>query len=402
MKLIFPKLFDWQKEVFDWFESKKKTAVILSPRQCGKSFLCLALLLKVAAEQAKSTSIVVEPTLAQSRKMFNDFMKAIGDSGVIEKANESLLHIRFINKSEILFKSAEQEDALRGYTVSGILVLDECAFIPKKIIDIVLPMTTVHKASILICSTPLTTDGYFYEMYNCWDSETQRSFNWAKYDRSAMITPEQIAFYKRTYSKNKFTTEILGQFLQNDGALFTGIENCVIDEPGERDNLYFGIDWGSGNGQDNTAITCLNGDGKMVFIEYFNDKTPTEQIDRIVRLIEQYQPIKITVESNSIGNIYFDMLQKRVKRRILKFTTTNDSKNKIIDKLGVALENKEIGILRDEELLTELRMYAAERTKTGKITYNAPSGYKDDAVMSLAICWDSLFTNKGNYNISLV
>ena len=76
----------------------------------------------------------------------------------------------------------------------------------------------------------------------------------------------------------------------------------------------------------------------MVFIEYFNDKTPTEQIDRIVRLIEQYQPIKITVESNSIGNIYFDMLQKRVKRRILKFTTTNDSKNKIIDKLGVALE----------------------------------------------------------------
>ena len=140
----------------------------------------------------------------------------------------------------------------------------------------------------------------------------------------------------------------------------------------------------------------------MVFIEYFNDKTPTEQIDRIVRLIEQYQPIKITVESNSIGNIYFDMLQKRVKRRIIKFTTTNDSKNKIIDKLGVALENKEIGILRDEELLTELRMYAAERTKTGKITYNAPSGYRDDCVMSLAICWDSLFTNKGNYNISLV
>lgn len=124
----------------------------------------------------------------------------------------------------------------------------------------------------------------------------------------------------------------------------------------------------------------------MVFIEYFNDKTPTEQIDRIVRLIEQYQPIKITVESNSIGNIYFDMLQKRVKRRIIKFTTTNDSKNKIIDKLGVALENKEIGILRDEELLTELRMYAAERTKTGKLTYNAPSGYRDDCVIATAIC----------------
>ena len=98
----------------------------------------------------------------------------------------------------------------------------------------------------------------------------------------------------------------------------------------------------------------------MVFIEYFNDKTPTEQIDHITRLINQYEPIKITVESNSIGNIYLDMLQKRVKQRITKFTTTNDTKNKIIDKLGVALENKAIGILRDEELLTELRMYSAE------------------------------------------
>ena len=109
--------------------------------------------------------------------MFNDFMKAIGDSGVVEKANESLLHIRFINKSEILFKSAEQEDALRGYTVSGLLVLDECAFIPRKVIDILLPTTTVHKASILICSTPLTTDGYFYEMYALEDSDTKKSFN---------------------------------------------------------------------------------------------------------------------------------------------------------------------------------------------------------------------------------
>lgn len=112
----------------------------------------------------------------------------------------------------------------------------------------------------------------------------------------------------------------------------------------------------------------------MVFIRYFNDKTPTEQVEYIVELIEKYNPIKITVESNSIGNIYLDMLQGKVKQRITKFTTTNDSKNKIIDKLGVALENKEIGILRDEELLTELRMYAAERTRTGKITYNAPSG----------------------------
>jgi hypothetical protein len=130
----------------------------------------------------------------------------------------------------------------------------------------------------------------------------------------------------------------------------------------------------------------LNGLGEMVFIKYLNNMTPTDQIDEVVKLINRYQPIKVTVESNSIGSIYFDMLQQKVQIRISKFNTTNVTKNKIIEKLSVALENQDITILRDDELLTELRMYAAERTRSGKVTYNAPSGYKDDAVMSLAIC----------------
>lgn len=58
-----------------------------------------------------------------------------------------------------------------------------------------------------------------------------------------MISPEQIEHYRRTYSKNKFTTEILGQFLQNDGSLFTGIEDCILNVPADLNgNLYFGID----------------------------------------------------------------------------------------------------------------------------------------------------------------
>lgn len=402
MKIVFPKLYEWQKEVYDWFDIKGKIAVVLSPRQSGKSFLCLAELLK-ACSLPKTTSIVVEPTLAQSRKMFNEFVKLLDDSGIIEKANESLLHIRFKNKSEILFKSAEQKDALRGYTVSGILVLDECAFIPQDVIDILLPTTTVHKASILICSTPLTSDGYFYTTYSEPDSDKKRSFDWSLYDRSELISEEQIEFYKRTYSRKKFTTEILGQFLNDDGSLFTNIEGCIESEPADlTENLYFGIDWGSGNGQDNTAVCCITHTGHMVFIKYFNDKTPTEQVNVIANLINQYNPIKITVESNSIGNVYFDMLQKKTKQRIVKFNTSNTTKNKIIDKLGVALENGDIQLVRDNELLKELRMYSAETTRSGKITYNAPSGYKDDTVMATAICWDSIFTNRGNYKISII
>lgn len=402
MKVTFPKLFKWQQDVYDWFDPTGKSLIIKSLRQVGKSAICLLLLLRTAFEKPGCTSMVIEPTLAQARKMFTDIYKMLGKSPLIEKANESLLVMRFSNGSDILFKSGEQGDSLRGYTVSGILVLDECAYLDRGFIEDTLPVTNKHNATIIAVSTPIFTSGWFYEQYSSPDSDSKKSFNWSAYDTSEVLSKEKVEEYRKTYSKRKFTTEILGEFLVDDGNLFTGIEDCIIDCPPEEEALYFGIDWGSGSGKDNTVISCLNYKKEMVFIKYFNDKTPSEQVNIIIDLIKRYKPIKVTVESNSIGKVYYDMLQKGVKNfmKVNLFTTTNDSKNRIIDQLSVAIENRYIGLIRDEELLTELRAYKQEITKSGKITYNAPSGYKDDCVVSTAICYDSIINKKGQYNFA--
>lgn len=87
----------------------------------------------------------------------------------------------------------------------------------------------------------------------------------------------------------------------------------------------------------------------MVFIKYFNNKTPTEQVDLLTNIFTEYQGfIKIVqVEQNSIGSVFYDILVKRnPKLRIVKFLTTNKSKAAIVNKLQAALENEKIGILR--------------------------------------------------------
>lgn len=141
----------------------------------------------------------------------------------------------------------------------------------------------------------------------------------------------------------------------------------------------------------------------MVFIKYFNDKTPTEQIKILTDLFAEYQGyIKvIQVEQNSIGSVFYDLLVKsNPKLHIIRFLTSNSSKNKIVNKLQAALENKKIGILKDSKLLNELRIYEAKyNPKSGNISYNAPNGYNDDTVISLMLAYDCLNTNKGNYNI---
>lgn len=141
----------------------------------------------------------------------------------------------------------------------------------------------------------------------------------------------------------------------------------------------------------------------MVFIKYFNDKTPTEQVDLLTNILTEYQGfIKIVqVEQNSIGSVFYDMLvRKNPKIRIIRFLTTNKSKADIVNKLQAALENEKIGLLKDDKLLNELRLYEASyNPKTGNVSYNAPSGFNDDTVISLMLAYDSLNTTKGHYNI---
>lgn len=97
------------------------------------------------------------------------------------------------------------------------------------------------------------------------------------------------------------------------------------------------------------------------------------------------------------------LVKKNPKYKIVKFQTTNKSKNRIINNLQAAIEAGNIKLIKDDELLIELKAYEMQVNKnTGNITFNAPNGFKDDLVMSLAICFDSITSNRGTYNISIV
>ena len=168
-KLTFTgyKPLPWQKAVHDAMEGSRfsgKLFVVKSKRQLGKSLMCANILLWFALNKT-CTSIIVSPTLSQARKIYQDIVSAIPEKSAILKKNESLLEIRFINGSKLYFKSAEQREALRGYTVTGVLILDEAAYLPDSIAELCLPWTTVKKAPILVVSTPNTKSGLFYEWY---------------------------------------------------------------------------------------------------------------------------------------------------------------------------------------------------------------------------------------------
>lgn len=415
MTIKLPALTTYQKEVWDYLADANenifgtgKVAVIKSVRQSGKSFLAQMLLIRFAFTR-KCVSAIYEPTLAQARVQFKAIVNHFKGSDLIKKANETLLEIEFVNGSTIYFKSTEQSS--RGYTITGILILDEAAYLNEEEIYAILPLVNANNAPILIASTPFISDGYYYQMYTkgLEPTDTLRSFDWSKEPEiDRFLTPERKEFYKQTMSRSKYITEVLGEFLSDDGMLFRNIEACTTDErPEASGKLYVGVDWGSGTENDYTVLAVANDNGEQCGLYTINNLSPMQQIDWASAIIKDLSTkatiAKLTCEANSIGAVYIDALKQKIGGRIKinEFVTSNKSKQDLVTTLQLALENKDITLMRDDEQLNQLRSYEAQinpRTKT--ISYNGKAGVHDDIVIALMLAYYSYKQRLGNYSIT--
>lgn len=378
--------------------------VVKSKRQVGKTTMAENILLKVAIEHNRTLSCLVEPTLDQARRVYKEMVKAIDETPVIKRKNDSLLELELINGSTIIFKSAEQRDNLRGFTVTGILVVDECAFIQDDIFDILQPTTDVHSAPILLISTPKLKQGFFYRYYSAGltgDNPGIVSIDFNQYDTSFLLPKDKLEQYRTMMPKAQFTTEYLGNFLDSDSILFSNINECVSTPTQGWNELYVGIDWGSGAGGDYTSVCGFNERREMVFIDYFNDKSTFEQARYIADLLALNggKVKNVLAESNSIGTpmiaLLKDELDKRNKRDIshivTPFVTTNSEKVRLVNQLQVALEQKAVTLLDDRGLLVQLSAYEATyNPKTNNVSYNAPQGLHDDNCISTMLAIDAL------------
>lgn len=411
--------FSFQKDVIDEVVNAKGTGkkiVVRSRRQIGKSTLIANLLLYYAINFDGTKNYCVSPTLKQGKKLYKSVVKALTKAKIIKSANGSDLSIVLKNESEINFKSAEQGEALRGETVTGLLCIDEMAYIPDAIYDIIRPWTDFHKAVTLMVSTPFVKEGYFWTYYNYGLEKSHNTVlvDWADYEKyktdlDKILPPEQLEEYKSILPKKVFLTEYLGQFIEGGGLVFDFFkerQKLVSIRP--TDKLYVGIDWSNQANKDYTVVSILNQKGEQVKLSYWNDLTPLKQIEKVYAELEPYldQIQAIVCETNSLGTPYTDLLSERLqdrhKSKIKEFITSNTSKNDLVGKMQVALEQGSISLLPDNKQEREFSYYAAEYNPTTKnITYNAPSGLNDDTVMAtmFALYGFNEFKTTGVYSI---
>lgn len=412
-------LFPHQKEVAellkDWDKSRGKTIVVKSSRQKGKSILISQALLKYAIGFGRSTkNFYVAPTLRQSRLMYEIIVKGVSKANIIRKSNSTELTIEFINGSTIGFKSAEMRDALRGYTCTGILALDECSFIQDDAYySLIKPWGDVAQAVTLMVSSPFTRTGFFYQHYAYGLEGTHNciTIDWSdprfKESIEQLLPFDKLMEYKEMLPEKIFRNEYLGEFIDDDGVVFS-LRDCFKEAKiSPTDRLYCGIDWSNQTENDDSVLSIFNQDGHQVLLRYWNNLTPLGQIDKLYNELVPYlaKIAVIVCETNSLGTPYTDLLKNKsqqIANKVVGFNTSNQSKSTLVVNFQTALEQGKVTLLPDTKQKEQFGYFSCDyNPRTRNITYAAPNNLHDDCVLATLFASEALRqgTTTGNYNL---
>ncbi len=147
------------------FNSDKRFRVLVAGRRFGKSYLSCVELLRAAIKQPGETFFYCAPTYRMAKDIACKTLTRLVPQVWIKSKNESDLKIELINDSTIELKGTENAMALRGRSLSGV-VLDEAAFMgPEVWFEVIRPALADKQGWALFISTPDGTASWFYDLW---------------------------------------------------------------------------------------------------------------------------------------------------------------------------------------------------------------------------------------------
>ena len=359
----------------------------------GKTVLAEIMLIEYLFKP-NTYNVYISPTFQLGRKVYTEITKMLEGKGVIKKANASTLTIETIYGSTLQCHSIEAYTSIRGTTVSGILVMDECAYYPdilpngeEPFSNVIYPIIKARKPKVLCISTPRGKRGMYWQLY-------LRAVNGEKGYREitstifddTLVTEEEINEIKKNISDYAFRQEFMVEFMEDGLSFFVGYSDCFDYDDFEEDKTWIGCDL-SGDGQDATILTKVNVRDQIQ--QYEIKGTLDMKYKQIADIINSSKNLQVAyLEKNGLGSPMINEINKLVrdKARVREFETTNSSKEEIVSEMAVDIANHKVHFQRgDRKLYEELGDFVVTVSKTRKLTFAARGSGHDDRVMSACI-----------------
>lgn len=210
----------WQRQLVEAPSGSR--AIALVHRQAGKTTAAaVATAHAMIFGTAGSTSLVLAPTQRQSGEAIRRIRAFLLKAGA-KLATDNAFSLQIENGSRVLGLPGQDDAAIRGLTVDGVMVVDEAARVADSLFQAAMPMVLRHakKARVLLLSTAWAKEGFFYRLWAEGDPRDWLKIE-ARIDDCRHLSVEDIERERRSMPASVFAREYLNQFDSLESRFFS-------------------------------------------------------------------------------------------------------------------------------------------------------------------------------------
>ena len=230
------------------FKADERFRVLVAGRRFGKSYLSCVELLKGAISKPGETYFYCAPTYRMAKDIAWKTLKKLVPKQWIKSKNETDLKIELVNESTIELKGTENAMALRGRSLSGV-VLDEAAFMDREVwSEVIRPALADKQGWALFISTPDGTASWFYDLW-CYVPE-DKSGDWKRWSFTTIeggnVPKEEVEAARGQLDNRTFRQEFEASFENLTGLVAVSFDDENISSEVQDLHmlpLYMGVDF---------------------------------------------------------------------------------------------------------------------------------------------------------------
>jgi PBSX family phage terminase large subunit len=376
-------LYSWLPAQQQFHENKAKFRAYIGGIGAGKTYAgCMESILYQAIPKAGSLGVVVAPTYPMLRDATMRTFFSICPREIIKSWTKVDGHLTLINGSEILFRSADNPDRLRGPTITW-FYLDEAAYCKAEAWDIMIGRLreAKHKRAAFVTGTPRGFN-WVYEKF----AKTKRQdyeVVHAKTKDNIHLPQDYVQSLQNAYTGTFALQELDGAFVAFEGLVYPDFNRFTNIVPGASlqgrvwKQVVCGIDFGWTNP---TAfiVVAQAADGSLVVLDeiHRSNMRPEDLTASAKVLKDRWQVSRFYGDPSSPD--YIDLLNRAG-------ISTEKANNAIFE--GIAAVSAQIKHMKisDEcqKLIWELERYRYPEKQEGKIVKEEPLKIDDHSCDAL-------------------
>ena len=341
------------------------------------------------------------PTYKYLGDVWREFVKLLAP--VTVSANASDHRIEIVTGGVIEFWTLDNPDAGRSRKYKRV-VIDEAAKVKNLEVawnESIRPTLADMQGDADFYSTPRGKN-FFWRLF-CLAQDPAET-EWASWQRPTSGNPHipasEIEAARRQLPERVFRQEFLAEFIEDSGGVFRKVREAVDTgrkqptPPSDHSRYMIGVDLARVS--DFTVIDVLDSEGRQVYHERFNQISWERQVGAIKAVADRYRG-PVGVDATGVGDAVYDRLRS-MGVNVHPFVLTNQSKENLIDRLAMGIEQGKIRLMDVDVQTNELMAYEYELTAAGNVRMNAPEGMHDDCVIALALAYQGTARRQAKFS----